>query len=96
MILRENLSTNVNGHIIQHQVKFEPTVKLAVYTVDSFYENNTEEGGSIHSEFNIAFIPHHDRIKCTEKVLKPIMNATGFGSHEYSSKSSPLVLKWVL
>ena len=51
----------------QHQVKFEPTVKLAVYTVDyPIYSQSSEQSESRdrrsirHS--NIAFIPHHDRI----------------------------------
>ena len=50
----------------QHQVKFEPTVKLAVYKVDyPIYksESRDRQRRSIrHDEFNIAFIPHHDRI----------------------------------
>ena len=50
----------------QHQVKFEPTVKLAVYTVDYPIYSQSEQSESRdrrsirHS--NIAFIPHHDRI----------------------------------
>lgn len=55
-----------NSQNNQHQVKFEPTVKLAVYTVDHPIYSQSEQSESRdrrsirHS--NIAFIPHHDRI----------------------------------
>lgn len=50
----------------QHQVKFEPTVKLAVYTVDypiysQSQQSESRDRRSIRHS-NIAFIPHHDRI----------------------------------
>ena len=75
----------------QHQVKFEPTVKLAVYTVDypiysqsSSQQSESRDRRSIRHS-NIAFIPHHDRITI-QNCQNLIMNtSTGFCQYDFDT-----------
>ena len=82
MLNSQSTGTAGNTNNTQHQVKFEPTVKLAVYTVDyPVYttESRDRQRRSIrYGEFNIAFIPHHDRIttKNCENSNTLIMNTS--------------------
>ena len=78
----------------QHQVKFEPTVKLAVYTVDypiysqsSSQQSESRDRRSIRHS-NIAFIPHHDRITI-QNCQNLIMNtSTGFCQYDFDTVPS--------